>query len=200
MSSTRTSAWQKFTVNGAARLFGCSAAHLRRLRTLGWIRAVEDRGRRSPVPFAKCHFYRGALEQLAWDYMFSLSFMDIVQVRTGGWNRDVVTAYRGIPRMVVELILHSEAAGEICNLVKSHSDQRLLITPRVIELKTRRRIEFDSQARGRRQDRLKNAGERKLTEAAFPLSIIRISAVNYYDSQLLERAKLKRRPPKGSAP
>lgn len=96
---------------------GCSATLLQKLKRLGWIKPVEP----NRLPFHKMHFRKQDLDDLCWDYMFSLSMYDLFLIRMNSDAHPAAIAkHSGIPVRVVELVIHSETPAFIVELIQYH--------------------------------------------------------------------------------
>lgn len=114
-------------LNQAALYFGCSPQLILRLKRFGWLKAVED-GKGFKTKKTEWTYERYKLDNLAWDYMLSMSMYDIVMVRMNyRISSREIASKRGIPVKVAQLIRDSETAGFIVELVKVHGDQRAML-------------------------------------------------------------------------
>lgn len=107
-----------FDIREAALYFGCSPQLLIKLRRFGWLRSVEG-VRDRHVKVHQTHYRRSDLDNLAWDYMFSLSMYEVLALRMNlAPDLKRIAQSRGIPLKVVELVHSCEVAGVIVELVR----------------------------------------------------------------------------------
>ena len=178
------SRYSKLTLNQAAKYFGCRPQILQRLRRLGWLKAAEDGAGWSNLPAKKCHFYHTELDKLAWDYFYSLSMYDIVAIRMNyEASPKVISAWRGIPLMVVNLVVQSETAAYITHLVQLYGrfrgsdlvceelDNPPSLKADLSALARQIKQVVDSNCKGYRLDASTRAEIRSWRAVALPLSV-----------------------------
>lgn len=122
---------------------GCSPAFLLKMKRWGWLRSMEDMtGKGRTRPAHRQHYPVQALEVLAWDLAFSLSFYDILKIRTclRKTTKEIAAACE-VPSRVVEIVYQGEEFNQVMALMRAYIRERGL-PPSDASLKALRKSEM----------------------------------------------------------